>query len=175
MSFKTKIQSQRIIMGNIIMGTQAQASSTLKRKAVFPAQSSECEFKRFCKSERLELGSSCFACHRALQPSILDVTLVNQKSQKHLDLETMLVAAKKVANYPLCKLLVEATKKQAESDAALEADDFESAERLSAEVCCLSTLVLVSLQVSPSLHDCFLYLILRLWRSRANFPCSQHL
>ncbi len=37
-------------------------------------------------------------------------------------------------NYPVCKLLAEAVKKQIEFDAALEANDFECAERLDAEV-----------------------------------------
>ena len=52
------------------------------------------------------------------------------KSEKVVELEDKLVTAKKVKNYPLCKLLAEAMKKQIESDAALEADDFDSAETL---------------------------------------------
>jgi len=49
-------------------------------------------------------------------------------------LETKLAAAKKVKDFPLCKLLVEAVKKQKESDNALENNDTDALERLSAEI-----------------------------------------
>ena len=51
------------------------------------------------------------------------------------ELEAKLVAAKKVKDYLLCKLLFETLKMQKESDEALEKDDFDAVERLDAEVC----------------------------------------
>ena len=51
------------------------------------------------------------------------------------ELEAKLVAAKKVKDYLLCKLLFETLKKQKESDEALEKNDFDAVERLDAEVC----------------------------------------
>ena len=58
------------------------------------------------------------------------------KSEKLVEFEARLAAAKKakVKNYALCKLLAEAVKKQAEADAALEANYFDAAERLENEV-----------------------------------------
>jgi hypothetical protein len=55
------------------------------------------------------------------------------KIEKVAELKDELAAAKKAKNFPLCKLLAEAVEKQIEFDAALEANDFDSAERLSAE------------------------------------------
>ena len=48
------------------------------------------------------------------------------KSDKLVELEAKLIAAKKLKNLPLCKLLYEAMKKQVESDAALAADNFDA-------------------------------------------------
>ena len=80
-------------------------------------------------------------------PTDADLTVprvLSHKSEKLVELETRLAAAKKAKHYPLCKLLVEVVKKQVESDVALEDNDFDSAERLDAEVppynCSLGTL-----------------------------------
>ena len=51
------------------------------------------------------------------------------------ELEAKLAAAKKIKDFPICKLLVEAVKKQKESDDALTNNDFDAVERLDAEVC----------------------------------------
>ncbi len=56
------------------------------------------------------------------------------KSEKLLELEANLAAARKTRNTALCRLLSEAVKKQAEADAALEADDYDTVDRLDAEV-----------------------------------------
>lgn len=56
------------------------------------------------------------------------------KSDKLLELKTKLVVAKKVKNIPLCRILLDALNKQAESDAALAIDDFDAVEILDAEV-----------------------------------------
>ena len=65
--------------------------------------------------------------------------LINQpqappQSDKLLELKTKLMEAKKVKNMPLCRILLEAQKKQAESDAALAIDDFDAVDLLDAEV-----------------------------------------
>jgi len=51
-----------------------------------------------------------------------------------IELEANLAAARKARNTVLCRLLSEAVKKQAEADAALEVDDYDSVDRLDAEV-----------------------------------------
>ena len=56
------------------------------------------------------------------------------KSNKLLELEAKIAVAKREKNIPLCRILNEARKKQADSDSALAMDDFDAVEQLDSEV-----------------------------------------